>query len=57
VDTNANGELDADEVAREEAICHGVDGQDGTSCRAEPNDDGSYTIVCPDSDPILFVLS
>ena len=29
VDTNANGELDGDEITRTEAICNGADGADG----------------------------
>ena len=52
VDTNANGILDADEVTETKALCHGTNGEDGQSCDVATNDDGSYTITCPGSEPV-----
>ena len=54
VDTNTNGELDEDEVTRREAICFGVDGAPGESCAIADNADGSYTVTCPDSEPVTI---
>ena len=54
VDTNANGELDDDEIQRREAICHGADGAPGQSCAIADNEDGSYTVTCPDSEPVTI---
>ena len=41
VDTNANGELDDDEVSRREAVCNGENGRDAIACQIVDNDDGS----------------
>ena len=54
VGLNANGALDEDEIQRSEAICNGADGAPGRSCAIADNDDGSYTVACPDSGPVTI---
>ena len=49
VDVNANGELDAEEITRREAVCNGAD---GSSCSLSNNEDNTYELSCPDAEPI-----
>jgi hypothetical protein len=51
IDSNGNGQLDADEVTSSETVCHGSDGADGangSSCSVTDNGDGTKTISCTD---------
>ena len=66
IDQNLNARLDEDEISEQVTLCHGRDGAagvegtkgpmgaSGEGCSAVENEDGSFTIQCPESEPITI---
>ena len=61
IDENENGVLEIGERDEEYVVCHGAtgadgaDGADGGVCASEDNGNGTFTITCPEGDPITVV--